>query len=296
MTTVTLPAGGRATEAGMAFQAGVGMWFAAHLLAKMPVGSRFGLNAAAYPVTLQLETGVDLDDIVVTLSNGGRIAVQCKTRPSLSPSETSDLGETIVQAIQFIATGSTSTPVLDLQRSVAVLAVATDAPATLNALNEICRMFATSDDWSAVYARVSQSQRNAMDILVGHVRTGRAAASLLPPTEKNLAQLARLFHLERFAVAQGAADWRKLLTRCSTLWGEEFGQAPLASLLSIVRGLIRNGAPSDRDGLLRQLRAAGHEDTRTPQFDEDIAALRANTQSEIARLQRHTVLPIASGF
>ncbi|MGX9696679.1 hypothetical protein ACWYXK_06800 [Janthinobacterium lividum] len=297
MTTATLPAGGRATEAGMAFQAGVGMWFAAHLLAKMPVGSRFGLNTAAYPVTLQLETGVDLDDIVVTLSNGGRIAVQCKTRPSLSPSETSDLGETIVQAIQFIATASTSTPVLDLQRSAAVLAVATDAPATLNALNEICRMFATSDDWSAVYARVSQSQRNAMEILEGHVRTGRAAASLLPPTEKNLAQLARLFHLERFAVAQGAADWREAsnLLGARLFGGEEFGQAPLASLLSIVRSLIRNGAPSDRDGLLRQLRAAGHEDTRSPQFDEDIAALRANTQSEITRLQRHTVLPIAGG-
>lgn len=298
MTTATLPAGGRATEAGMAFQAGVGMWFAAHLLAKMPVGSRFGLNAAAYPVTLQLETGVDLDDILVTLSNGGRIAVQCKTRPSLSPSETSDLGETIVQTARFIATASTSTPVLDLQRSAAVLAVAPDAPATLNALDEICRMFATSDDWSTVYARVSQPQRNAMDILEGHVRTGRASASLLPPTEKNLAQLARLFHLERFAVAQGAADWREAsnLLGARLFGGEEFGQAPLASLLSIVRNLIRNGAPSHRDGLLRQLRAAGHEDTRSPQFDEDIAALRAYTQSEITRLQRHSVLPIAGGI
>jgi hypothetical protein len=298
MTTAILPAGGRATEAGMAFQAGVGMWFAAHLLAKMPVGSRFGLDVAAYPVTLQFETGQGLDDIVVTLSNGGRIAVQCKTRPSLSGSATSDLGETIVQTVQFVTTASTLTPALDLQRSAAVMAVAPDAPATLNALDEICRMFATGDDWQSVYARVSQAQRNAMDILLGHVETGHAAASLTPPTEMNLAQLASLFHIERFAVAQGEADWREAsnVLGARLFGGEEFGQAPLTSLLAIVRGLIRNGAPSDREGLLRQLRVAGHEDTRSPQFDDDIAALRGRTQSELARMQRHTVLPIAGAI
>ena len=31
-------AGGRATEAGMGFQAAVTAWFAAHLLAEMPIG------------------------------------------------------------------------------------------------------------------------------------------------------------------------------------------------------------------------------------------------------------------
>ena len=152
MPTVTLPAGGRATEAGMAFQAGVGLWFAAHLLARMPVGSRFGLDVTAYPVSLQLETGVGLDDIVVTLSNGGRIAVQCKTRPSLSASDASDLGKTIVQTVQFVAEAPTLTPAVDLQRSAAAMAVASDAPATLNGLDEVCRMFATGENWPAVFA------------------------------------------------------------------------------------------------------------------------------------------------
>lgn len=50
-------AGGRATEAGMAFQAAVASWFASHLLARTPVGGRFGLNNAAIPISIQLETG-----------------------------------------------------------------------------------------------------------------------------------------------------------------------------------------------------------------------------------------------
>ncbi len=298
MPTATLQAGGRATEAGMSFQAGVGMWFAAHLLAMMPVGSRFGLDVAAYPVTLQLETGQGLDDIVVTLSNGGRIAVQCKTRPSLSRSATSELGETIAQVVHFVATAPTLSPVLDLQKSAAVMAVAADAPVTLNALDEACRMFATGEDWQAVRARVSQAQRDALDILRAHVTTGRAAASLTSPTEAELAQLARRFHIERFAVAYGEADWREAsnVLGARLFSGEEFGPAPLTSLLTIVRALIRSGAPSDRDGLLRQLRAAGHDDTRSPQFDGDVATLRAKTRSELVRLKRHAILPIAGGI
>lgn len=295
MTTDTLPAGGRATEGGMAFQAGVGMWFAAHLLARMPVGGRFGLDVAAYPISLQLETGQGLDDIVVTLSNGGVIAVQCKTRPSLSASETSDLGETVAQAVQFTTAAPAGLSVVDLQQSAAVMAVATNAPATLNSLNESCRMFATGDDWSAVYARVSAAQKSAMDILKAHITASRLAASLPPPVERDLVDFARVFHIERFAVGQGESDWREAsnIIGARLFGAEEFGAAPLVSLLTIIRGLIRSGAPANRDGLLRQLRAAGHLDARAPQFDEDIAALRRKTQSELARLRRHAVLPIS---
>jgi hypothetical protein len=45
-------AGGRATEAGMSFQAMVGTWLAAQLVTDMPVGSRFGLRADLRPVEL----------------------------------------------------------------------------------------------------------------------------------------------------------------------------------------------------------------------------------------------------
>ncbi len=57
-------AGGRATEAGMAFQAGVTAWLAAHLVAGMPVGSRFGLSPTARIRSLRCETGEDLYRLV----------------------------------------------------------------------------------------------------------------------------------------------------------------------------------------------------------------------------------------
>jgi hypothetical protein len=62
-------AGGRATEAGMSFQAMVGTWLAAQLVTDMPVGARFGLRADLRPVELQFETGDALDDAVLRLAD-----------------------------------------------------------------------------------------------------------------------------------------------------------------------------------------------------------------------------------
>jgi hypothetical protein len=53
---------------GMAFQAGVGSWFAAYIVGEVPIRSRFGLPPSAILVSIQFETGEYLDDIVVQLS------------------------------------------------------------------------------------------------------------------------------------------------------------------------------------------------------------------------------------
>ena len=90
-------AGGRATEAGMDFQAEVGTWLAAHLLARMPIGGRFGLANVALPVAIQFETGDGLDDIRLDQDDGSRIDLQSKTSAGLAKSSKSPLGKTISQ-------------------------------------------------------------------------------------------------------------------------------------------------------------------------------------------------------
>ena len=80
-------AGGRATEAGMAFQAAVATWFAVHILVRLPVGGRFGLNNEALPTAIRLETGTALDDIEVTQSNVGALHIQSKTSATLDGRE-----------------------------------------------------------------------------------------------------------------------------------------------------------------------------------------------------------------
>jgi hypothetical protein len=242
---------------------------------------------------LRLETGTGLDDILVGLSDGGQIALQCKTNPSRSPATGSDLGDTIGQTVAFASMLSPA----DESRASAVMAVSPTAPATLNSLNQACRMFATGGDWTTVYSLANQHQHEVLDIFRAHVVAGRLARGFTNTSDDDVVRLAKLFRIERFAGDAGAADWREAsnILGARVFVGVEHGAAPLGALLTVVRSLIASGAPCDRDGLLRLLRAAGHEDTAVPQFDDDLRALREATRTELARLTRHTLLPIAGG-
>lgn len=298
LATSTSPAGGRATQVGMDFSAAVGVWFASHLVTATPVGRRFGLGVGAFPVRLQFETGTGLDDIEVRLSDGCAILIQCKTRPNLSNAADSDLASTIAQLVRFVVSGATSATPVDPARTSAVLAVATDASGSLNTLEAACRMFDTGGTWAEIYARANQSQREALDTFRTHanaewsIRLGAVA-----PDDK-LARMASLLHIVRFDASEGGIDQRESARIVGArLFGrEEAGSAPVDALNAIVRRLVRSGAPADRGGVLQLLRAAGHEDLRAPGFDDDIARLSERTQTEVARLERHSRLPIEGGL
>ena len=85
----------------MGFQAGVSAWFAAHLLSKAPIGTRFGLGRGAIANRLQFETGRNLDDIEVQLSDGSLISVQCKTTVTLSVTEGAPLARVVGQLVNL---------------------------------------------------------------------------------------------------------------------------------------------------------------------------------------------------
>lgn len=176
------PAGGRATEAGMSFQAMVGTWLAAQLVTDMPVGARFGLIANLRPVKLQFETGDALDDAVLHLADGGAIYLQCKTRPSLERGANSALAKTIGQLVSFVSERKSSQSVRDPTRVAAVLAIADNAPRSLDNLEEACRNFDKGGIWTEVVARVSDAQREALAIFREHAALAWKPSSAHIPT------------------------------------------------------------------------------------------------------------------
>lgn len=298
LTTKPLPAGGRATQAGMDFGADVGAWFAAHLVSAAPVGGRFGLGVSAFPLRLQFETGTGLDDIEVGLSDGSTILVQCKTRPSLSNAPDSDLASTIAQLVRFIVSDSAAASPAEPKRTSAVLAVASDAPGSLNLLEASCRMFDSGGTWPEIYARISQQQRSALDTLRNHTNAEWSLQLGVAATDDELSRLASLLHIVRFDTSEGGSDRREAARILGTrvFGSEEAGVAPANALNAIVRRLVRSGAPANKAGVLRLLRDAGYEDVRAPGFDADIACLRNQTQVELKRLERHSYLPIDGGL
>jgi hypothetical protein len=297
MTEANKPAaGGRATEAGMAFQAAVVAWFAAQLLADVPVGAQFGLSNELKITSLQCETGDALDDVVVRLDGGGAIYTQCKTRPSLTVGVDSLLGKALKQLVDlYVQHGRAA---LASSPNAALLAVARDAPRSLDTLEAACRLFDHGGSWAAVLADVPGDKRRALSLFESHVRAGWPSDAAQPPTVDDFVALARLLRIRRFAEQSNDQDWRSAshLIGRRLFGGDEAGEAPMTALLGLSRRLIRSGAPVDRSGLLRALRAEGHIDVSAPNYDRDIATVLAYSQHERNRLGKHTRLPLNEGI
>jgi len=282
----------------MAFQAEVGTWLAAHLLARMPVGGRFGLANTALPVSIQLETGDGLDDIRLDQDDASRIDLQSKTSAGLATSSKSPLGKTISQLVRVMINARATGVAVDPAKGSAVLAVAADAPRTLDALERGCRAFDFGGSWATTKAGRSSTKRDALDLFETHARTAWATHSATAPTDDELVTMARLFRIVRFSMDEGEDNWREAsrLLGARLYGAEAAGDAPLRELKGIIRGMIGSGAPADRAGLLRELRRLGHNDVGAADYTTDLERLSAATEAELTRLLGHTRLPIAGGI
>jgi hypothetical protein len=157
-----------------------------------------------------------------------------------------------------------------------VLAIPSDAARTLDTLEGALRHFDMGGSWAAVTGRVPDLVRDALQkfaALVAAALPGDRAA----PVDADLVRLARVFRIVRFAQGAGSG-WDELahLLGRRLYGGDHAGDAPLTSVLAICRDLIRTGAPADRSGLLRTLRAEGHIDVSAPTFAMAAASARSS--------------------
>lgn len=281
----------------MMFQAAVATWFAVHILVRLPVGGRFGLNNAALPTAIRLETGTALDDIEVTQSDGGALLIQSKTSANLATGERAPLAKTGGQLATWMANAKAAGGASDPTRSAAILAVRSDAARTLDHLEAGCRAFDMGGSWDVTKNQRNAAQRSALGVLETIVTAAWTTHCGVPPTDGDLGDMARSFHLARFSMDEGDADWReasRLLGRY-LYGGDAAGDAPLRDLRGIMRDLIGSGAPANRNGLLNALRRRGHIDTGAPRFEADLARLKVATEAELGRLAAHGRLPVGGG-
>ena len=281
----------------MDFQAEVGTWIAAHVLARLPIGSRFGLSATTLPETLRLETGEGLDDTLVTLEDGGRIDLQSKTRAGLSQDADSPVAKTVAQLARMVVAERRAGRETDPAKARAVLAVSTAAPRSLDALERGCRAFDLGGDWATTKGQRSRYEREALDLFEVHARAAWSVAMTEPIAAADFVTMVRLFRIVRFSMDEGDDNWREAARALGgRVYGSEaVGEAPLRELKAIVRGLIGSGAPADRAGLLHALRLRGHDDVGSPNLDADLARLAEVTGAELDRLAGHMRLPIGGG-
>lgn len=279
-------AGGRATEAGMSFQAEVGAFLAAQMLAGVAVGQGFGLAHDERMVGLRFESGSGVDDVIASLSGGGKASLQCKTSLSLSAGEKSDFAKTIGQFVEELVADQT----LDPAKNVLVITVPAGEAKSLDALDAACRRVAAGG--LGELSSGSEKEREAFRTLKAAVDLAwkkRAAGG--SPDLQRIASLLRVRRYERGDRGAMRIEGAALIGR-ALYGGDAAGAAPFAQLLDTVRELIKSGHPADRQALLAELRRRGHVEVSAPGFDADIARLKSDTKVERERLDRFGRLPL----
>lgn len=288
-------AGGAATSAGIIFQQQVGALFGACLLSEERVDERLNLGAAV-PVWLRFETEAPVDDILVSTSNDGYIAIQAKTRVWLSKDLTSPFGKTVSQFVQhWIACrdgdGSRGWDrPLDSARDRLVLAVSAGAP-------EIVRVYlpaALQRRAQPGNASFTVAEQRALDAFDSCVDQAWKSVTSEEPAPELLDQLAGLVTV--FVFNPSGAD--RTLTQkilAASLSNKAEATAALNALETACGQMMAQRGGADLVGLRQKLMTEGVNLASAPRYQQDIAALGKHTQSVADSLRRHEAIEVVNG-
>jgi len=291
----TVGGGGAAASAGILFQQRVGAVIGSWLLAGLPLDNRLNLGLAR-PAWIRFETEAPVDDILVGTSDGGFVAIQAKTRVSLSGNPGSDFGKTVSQFVRhWLACrdgdgNSNWNRPLEAGRDRLVLAVGPEAPATVRVkLPEALRLKSQPGG-----GPLNGGQEHAFDRFEACARDAWAKATADdygPAIARELAALINVLTFdptgpERNAVIEGLRDV-----------AQEPDDAPAIFLgLGAVLGeLMAERGGTDGPTLRRTLLGRGLKLRSPPDLRPDIARLVDHSNNTAAALKRFEGIETADG-
>ncbi|HEX8669374.1 MAG TPA: hypothetical protein VF727_13490 [Allosphingosinicella sp.] len=238
----------------MAFQGEIAAWIASHMLADLPVGSRFGLDPAETAVQLRCETGIGLDDIEVTLSGGGTLKVQCKTRLAISDKPESPFGKLVAQLVAELARD----PLLRPESSALAIVVAAPGSRQLDAFEAACRRVEAGGVEELQNASAVEQAIFAKFSSLAHQAAEGGETEAL-----DIRQLASLVRVRAFEFGTTGSTRRTAIHVLEReILDAPEGEKVFDALLSIISDIISTGIPTTRTELLIKFRRKGFGNSR----------------------------------
>ena len=287
--------GGAAASAGILFQQQVGAVIGAWLLAERPFDQRFNLGRAK-PAWMCFETEAPVDDILVGTSDVGFVAVQAKTKVSLSEDPGSPFGKTVSQFVRHWlecrkGDGNLNWKrPLDAQRDRLVLAVGPQTYATVRqVLPEALRLKSQPGG-----GQLNAAQQRAFAIFETCVQAAWAKATSGSYSSDVARDLAALISV--LTIDPGASERQSAI---ETLRGaaREPDDAPaiLSALEAVCGELMAARGGADRPALRQRLLGRGIKLLSPPDFRPDIARLKDHSRETAGALRRFEQIETADG-
>ncbi len=193
-------AGGARAAGGLAFQAEVFAWWAAHAVSDTAPG--LGLDPAVRVDAVGCETGFPVDDVGVALTGGGFILAQAKRGMRRLDTRAADLRSALDQLVHAMIDGLNVNDVamrpVDQTRDRLVIVTSHDGSRSFDVLGRVCERLRGQPPSVAVRtAAVNEEERTALETLLTIIHTAWTADAGREPTEEELRGFLRVLEVRR---------------------------------------------------------------------------------------------------
>ncbi len=290
--------GGDATASGVRFQASLGAFIGAELVAERPLDPRLRLGDAK-PLWVRFETEAPVDDILVATDAGGFVAIQAKVSLQVSRKPDSEFAKTVGQLIRHYLACHTGNGgrewdrPLDQQRDRFLIAVGPKSSAPIRQhLAE--GLNARRQPGIGTVRPLSELQETALADFDACVSASWSVLSSELLTEEIIADLSRLTVVLTYDFE--GADW----TATSVVLGSALGTATdgeqvLGLLLGICQELMATRSGVDEPTLRRRLTQAGARLQAPETYRADVNALLAHSARVQDALSRYEEIETEAG-
>jgi len=296
-------AGGAAAAAGPGFESRVLAWFAAHLIARVPLPASWRVSAA--PVgEIGGQTGQEMDDIGAITDRDGYVFIQAKVGLPLGKNASSPLAEALDQAVRQFIDGAPSGPEGGRRGLVTgrdALVICTDAAASALVRNNlravVARLAGHPKDLPLDQVATNKGEQSALKVLLSHLRDAFARrANGTPPSEEQLREIGRLLHVIVLGLDPGGADRVNAETHLRGVLDDP-ATAPGAwnDLVTLGQALLEDRRWANYDDVRHALAPGGHPAGIDPPFRHDVQRLRDVTSAALDANARELTIPAPEG-
>ncbi len=278
---------GRGTSGGVVFQAEVGAYVAALLLAERPL-SRLAIGLPGIPRAVRFETLAAVDDLLVE-TNCGEIYVQAKRTISLSPKAVGELASVADQFVRQYRHGVIDADIrrdFDPARDRLVLAVgATTAGAVANDLRE-----AIDRNRTGAATGLPKRLSSALGIFGNLINSAWAANTGIPITVAERQSILAASSVIIVGDSQRQIAEEALLDVVTT--GHESALADM--LISWAANASATGVGGDA-AAIRLVLSGKARLKEPPSFRDDVSRLKAYSKGVMKRIERFTTMESPDG-